>query len=198
MSSLNRRRRVFGFLDASTSDPTGIGYQRQHGLWSLATGGFAGVGPGASREKWSYLPEADTDYIFAIWGEEFGIVGTFQVLGLFIVLCLVLTRLMRRAGTLFATITVAGIMGWIFSQAIINIGAVVGLLPIIGVPLPLISSGGSSLITIMAAIGVAMSFARNEPHAQEALRARLRPIKRSLAVLAAPGAKFSKTRGIKR
>lgn len=198
MSSPNRRRRVFGFMDASTTDPTGIGYQRQHGLWSLATGGWTGVGPGASREKWSYLPEADTDYIFAILGEEFGILGTFLVLGLFVVLCLTLTRLMRRADTRFATYTVAGIIGWIFSQTIINIGAVVGLLPIIGVPLPLISSGGSSLLSIMGAMGVALSFARHEPGAPEALQVRLRPVQRSLAVLAGSGSKFSKTRRKKR
>lgn len=182
MSSANRRRRVFGFMDASTTDPTGIGYQRQHGLWSLATGGLTGVGPGASREKWSYLPEADTDYIFAILGEEFGILGTFLVLGLFVVLCLTMLRLMSRATSPFVSYTVAGLIGWIFSQAIINIGAVVGLLPIIGVPLPLISSGGSSLLSIMAAMGMAMCFARAEPGADAALKARLRPLRRGAAV----------------
>ena len=183
MSSANRRRRVFGFVDASTTDPTGIGYQRQHGLWSLATGGLTGVGPGASREKWSYLPEADTDYIFAILGEEFGILGTFLVLGLFVVLCLTMMRLMTRATDPFVSYTVAGLLGWIFAQAIINIGAVVGLLPIIGVPLPLISSGGSSLLSIMAGMGMMMSFARAEPGAGTALRARLRPLRRGAAVL---------------
>lgn len=184
MGSANRRRRVFGFMDASTTDPTGIGYQRQHGLWSLATGGLTGVGPGASREKWSYLPEADTDYIFAILGEEFGLMGTFLVLGLFVVLCLTLVRVMSRATDAFVSYTVAGVIGWIFSQAVINIGAVVGLLPIIGVPLPLVSSGGSSLLSIMAAMGIVMCFARQEPGASEALRARLRPLKRGAAVLA--------------
>ena len=198
MSSPSRRRRVFGFVDASTTDPTGVGYQRQHGLWSLATGGLTGVGPGASREKWSYLPEADTDYIFAILGEEFGLAGTFWVLTLFILLCLTLTRMMRRSTASFEVYTLAGIMGWFFSQAIINIGAVVGLLPIIGVPLPLISSGGSSMLSVMGAIGVALSFARHEPGAQEALQVRLRPVKRSLAILAGSSVKFSKSRRIKR
>lgn len=198
MSSSNRLRRIMGYLHASTSDPTGIGYQRQHGLWSLATGGWTGVGPGASREKWSYLPEADTDYIFAIWGEEYGIVGTFLVLGLFVVLCLTLTRLMRRSESRFATITVAGITGWIFSQTIINIGAVVGILPIIGVPLPLISSGGSSLLSVMAALGVATAFSRYEPGALQALRVRWHPVKRSIAVQSGPGLKLSKSSKIKR
>lgn len=194
MGSENRRRRVFGFADASTVDPTGIGYQRQHGLWSLATGGLTGVGPGASREKWSYLPEADTDYIFAILGEEFGLLGTFLTLGLFTVMCLTLLRIMNRAEDDFVTYTVAGIIGWIFSQTIINIGAVVGLLPIIGVPLPLISSGGSSLLAIMGALGVAMCFARHEPGARQALRARVKPLQRSLAVLGARRKREEKNR----
>lgn len=183
MSSANRRRRVFGFMDASTTDPTGIGYQRQHGLWSLATGGLTGVGPGASREKWSYLPEADTDYIFAILGEEFGILGTFLVLGLFVVLCLTMMRMMTPETNPFVCYTVAGLTGWIFSQTIINIGAVIGLLPIIGVPLPLLSSGGSSLLSIMAAMGMMMCFARAEPGADAALKARMRPLQRGAAVL---------------
>lgn len=194
MSSPNRRRRVFGFMDASTTDPTGIGYQRQHGLWSLATGGLTGVGPGASREKWSYLPEADTDYIFAILGEEFGLMGTFLVLGLFAVLCLTFIRIMQRSGSEFQTIVVGGIIGWIFSQTLINIGAVVGLLPIIGVPLPLISSGGSSLLSIMGAVGLALCFARHEPGAQAAWQARRRPLKRSLAVLSSSRPSTPKTR----
>ena len=183
LSSANRRRRVFGFLDASTSDPTGIGYQRQHGLWSLATGGLTGVGPGASREKWSYLPEADTDYIFAILGEEFGILGTFLVLALFAVMCVTLVRIMQRSESNFPTFTVAAMIGWIFAQAIINIAAVIGLFPIIGVPLPLVSSGGSSLLSIMAALGIAMSFARREPGAEAALKARGRPLRKSQAIL---------------
>ena len=116
-------------------------------------------------------------------GEEFGILGTFLVLALFAVMCVTLVRIMQRSESNFPTFTVAAMIGWIFAQAIINIAAVIGLFPIIGVPLPLVSSGGSSLLSIMAALGIAMSFARREPGAEAALKARGRPLRKSQAIL---------------
>src|SRR5690606_11392074 len=110
--------------------------------------------------KWSWLPEADNDFIFAIIGEELGLIGAVLVLLLFTVLAIGLVRIIRASKDPFAKITVSAIMAWILGQAFINIAVVLGLLPVLGVPLPLISAGGSSLVTTLLAIGIAMSFAR--------------------------------------
>ncbi|MHA7134920.1 FtsW/RodA/SpoVE family cell cycle protein [Oerskovia turbata] len=162
-------------------------YQSIHGLWALGTGGFGGVGLGASREKWSYLPEAHNDFIFGVIGEELGLLGTLLVLALFAVLGLAMSRVIRRHPDPFVKITTAGIACWIVGQAFINIGVVIGVVPVIGVPLPLVSSGGSALITTMAALGVVISFARDEPGAREALSARGSVVRKSLAVVGRAG-----------
>ncbi|KZM35856.1 putative peptidoglycan glycosyltransferase FtsW [Oerskovia enterophila] len=162
-------------------------YQTVHGLWALGTGGFGGVGLGASREKWSYLPEAHNDFIFSVIGEELGLLGTLLVLALFAVLGLAMSRVIRRHPDPFVKITTAGIACWIVGQAFINIGVVIGVIPVIGVPLPLVSSGGSALITTMAALGVVISFARNEPGAKEAFAARGSVVRKSLAVVGQAG-----------
>lgn len=164
-------------------DALGECYQSQHGLYALGTGGFTGVGLGASREKWSYLPEAHNDFIFAVIGEELGLLGTLLVLGLFVVLGVATSRIVRRHTDPFVKVTTAAIACWIVGQAFINIGVVIGLVPVIGVPLPLVSAGGTALITTMAALGVLISFARTEPGAAEALRARGNVVRRSLAVV---------------
>ncbi|WP_435735671.1 putative lipid II flippase FtsW [Cellulosimicrobium sp. PMB13] len=164
-------------------DTLGECYQPTHGLWALGTGGLTGVGLGASREKWNYLPEAHNDYIFAVIGEELGLLGTLLVLGLFVVLGLAMSRIVRRHPDPFVKITTAAIACWIVGQAFINIGVVIGLLPVIGVPLPLVSAGGTALIMTMAALGVVISFARTEPGAAEALAARGSVVRRSLAVV---------------
>ncbi|MFC8921562.1 putative lipid II flippase FtsW [Cellulosimicrobium sp. NPDC057127] len=165
------------------TDRLGECYQSLHGLWALGTGGITGVGLGASREKWSYLPEAHNDYIFAVIGEELGLLGTLLVLGLFVVLGLAMSRVVRRHPDPFVKIATAAIACWIVGQAFINIGVVIGLLPVIGVPLPLVSAGGTALIMTMAALGVVISFARSEPGAPEALAARGSAVRRSLAVV---------------
>lgn len=172
-----------------TNDPNvGTGcYQSVHGLWALGTGGLGGVGLGASREKWSYLPEAHNDFIFGVIGEELGLLGTLLVLALFAVLGLAMSRVIRRHPDPFVKITTAGIACWIVGQAFINIGVVIGVVPVIGVPLPLVSSGGSALITTMAALGVVISFARSEPGAREALSARGSVVRRSLSVVGHAG-----------
>ncbi len=165
------------------TDTLGECYQSLHGQWALGTGGLTGVGLGASREKWSYLPEAHNDFIFAVIGEELGLFGTLLVLGLFVIVGVATSRIVRRHPDPFVKITTAAIACWIVGQAFINIGVVIGLLPVIGVPLPLVSAGGSALIMTMAALGVLISFARTEPGAAEALAARGSVVRRSLAVV---------------
>jgi cell division protein FtsW len=166
-----RMQRFRTWLDPA-SDPSGAGYQVIHGQYGLATGGLAGTGLGASREKWGGLPEAHTDFIFAVIGEELGLVGTVSVLLMFALLTVVAVRVARSSDDLFVRLTTAGILAWIVGQALINIGAVLGLLPITGLPLPMVSYGGSSLLMVMCAIGVLLSFARSDPQAAGALRAR--------------------------
>lgn len=145
---------------STVEDYNWLCWQTLHGWWALASGGLFGVGLGNSKAKWSWLPEADNDFIFAIIGEEFGLLGAMLVLVLFVVLTIAFVRIIRGNPDPFAKITVSAIMVWILGQAFINIAVVLGLLPVLGVPLPLISAGGSSLVTTMLAIGIAMSFAR--------------------------------------
>lgn len=158
-------------------------FQQVHGTWALASGGIWGLGPGMSREKWGYLPAADNDYIFAIIGEEFGLVGTLLVLAAYAMILIAVTRIVSRSTNRFAQIAAAGIGAWIVVQACVNIAVVLELLPVTGVPLPLVSSGGSSLIMSLAGIGALMAFARNEPGAQDAFRARPSVVRRSVSVL---------------
>ncbi|WP_125775305.1 putative lipid II flippase FtsW [Antribacter gilvus] len=158
-------------------------YQSIHGLYGLGTGGVWGVGLGASREKWSYLPEAHNDFIFAVIGEELGLFGTLLVLALFALLGLAMSRTVRRHPDPFVKVATTAVACWVVGQGFINIGVVIGVLPVIGVPLPLVSAGGSALITTMAALGMVISFARTEPGAAEALAARGSVVARSLAVL---------------
>jgi cell division protein FtsW len=142
-------------------------WQQTHGTWALAAGGVFGVGLGNSKAKWSWLPEADNDYIFAIIGEELGLIGAIVVLLLFVVLAISFIRIIRMNTDPFARIVTSGVMVWIIGQALVNIAVVVGVLPVLGVPLPLISAGGSALISSLLAIGVVLSFARQHPVAAE-------------------------------
>ncbi|HST86204.1 MAG TPA: putative lipid II flippase FtsW [Kineosporiaceae bacterium] len=157
--------------------------QARHGMWALASGGWLGVGLGGSREKWGLLPEAHNDFIFAVIGEELGLLGTLVVLGLFAILGYGLFRIVLRSDDLFVKIATSGVLTWVLGQAVINIGAVLGLLPVVGLPLPLVSSGGSALIMTMLALGMVIGFARREAGAPEALAAHGGLVHRSLAVL---------------
>ncbi|SDS62452.1 cell division-specific peptidoglycan biosynthesis regulator FtsW [Paraoerskovia marina] len=168
----------------SSADAADACYQSVHGMWGLATGGLLGVGLGSSREKWSYLPAAVNDFIYSVLGEEFGLFGTLVVLALFGVLGFAMARVVMRHPDPFVKVATAGISAWIVGQAIINICVVVGLLPVIGVPLPLMSAGGSALIATLLAIGVVLAFARDEPGAREALAARPHVIRRTFSVVA--------------
>jgi cell division protein FtsW len=151
-------------------DRLGVGWQVTQGQYALGTGGFWGVGLGASREKWGSLPEAHTDFIFSVVGEELGMVGTFSILVLLGVMAFAIFRLSRTTADPFVRLASAGVGSWIVVQAMINIGGVLGVLPITGVPLPLVSYGGSSLVPTLVALGMVMAFARQEPGARRALR----------------------------
>lgn len=179
----SRSSRISVWLDPSTCDPQGNCLQSIHGTWALASGGLWGLGPGMSREKWGYLPAADNDFIYAIIGEEFGLIGTVLVLIALAMIVIAVSRIVQRHRDPFAQIAAASIGAWIVGQAVINIAVVLELLPVTGVPLPLVSSGGSSLVMSLAGLGVLMAFARSEPGARQAFAARPSVIRRSMAVL---------------
>jgi cell division protein FtsW len=176
ISTENRRTRIFSFL----TDCSGPGqyetscWQPLHGTWAMASGGVFGVGLGNSKAKWSWLPAADNDYIFAIIGEELGLIGAIVVLALFVVLAVAFFRIIHAATDPFVRVTTAAVMVWLIGQAFVNIGVVLGVLPVLGVPLPLISSGGTALLSSLLAIGVVLSFARTQttglPHLGAARR----------------------------
>lgn len=155
-----RMSRFTSWLDPA-ADRLGDGWQVTQGQYALGTGGWWGVGLGASREKWGSLPEAHTDFIFPVIGEELGLIGTITVLVLFGIVAFVAFRIVHSSTDTFVRLASAGVGTWIIVQAIVNIGAVLQLLPITGVPLPLVSYGGSSLIPLLISLGMLMSFARN-------------------------------------
>lgn len=166
-----RMRRLTGFLDPEASQ-FADGYQGLQGLYALASGGWFGTGLGESKAKWQYLPHPETDFIFAIVGEELGLIGTLLVLGLFGLLAYAGFRVARRVRDTFMRLAAAAVTTWLVAQAIINIGAVIGVLPITGIPLPLVSYGGSALIPTLMSLGMLLSFAKREPGARQALAAR--------------------------
>lgn len=148
-----RMRRILTFLNPDL-DPLGASYQIRQILLSLGSGGFFGVGLGKSRQKYEYLPEANTDSIFAIIGEETGFVGTVIVILLFIFLIWRCYRIAQRTQEPFGKLLALGIGSWIGIQAFVNIGSMVAILPLTGVPLPLISYGGSNLVITLGALGI--------------------------------------------
>jgi cell division protein FtsW len=169
-----RMERVTSFLDPF-KDPTAVGWQAYHSFYALSTGGWWGVGIGNSRQKWGNLPEAHTDFIFSVIGEELGLVGSLTVLALFLTLAYAGVRIATRNTEPFVRYAAAGITIWIMAQTLVNLGAVIGLLPIVGIPLPLLSYGGSALLPTLIAIGMLLSFAKAEPGAQAALKETRRP-----------------------
>jgi cell division protein FtsW len=159
-------------------------FQLNQARYAINNGGWFGVGLGQSRLKWNWLPAADNDFIFAIIAEELGVVGCAVVLALFGVLAYTGLRIARRVEDRFRRLAAAGAATWLICQAVINIGGVVGLLPLTGLPLPFISDGGSALVVTLAAVGMLASFARAEPDAARALHAR--PPARWVRLLWAP------------
>lgn len=182
--SANRRARIISWLNPDAPDPFDVGYQPMHARYALGTGGVAGVGPGASRQKWGYLTQAESDYIFAVIGEELGFVGALIVILGFVALGWCCLRIMRRSNDTFVTVATGALMAWLVGQALINMSVVVGLLPVLGVPLPLISAGGSSLILVLGAVGVLLAFARQDPEASEYFAARPSAASRTASVRA--------------
>lgn len=161
MTAGYRVRRFTAWLDPE-ADLTGAGWQLIQGKVALGTGGWWGVGLGGSREKWGALPEAHTDFIYPVIGEELGLFGALTVIGLFAAITVFSLRMAVRTSDTFIRVTCVGIVAWIVGQAMVNLGAVLQLLPITGVPLPFISYGGSSLLPSLMAIGVLLAFARHE------------------------------------
>ena len=161
MAEPYRKARLLSFLHP-WADRATSGYQVVQSMVGFASGGLFGVGLGASKAKWGFLPNAYTDFIFSVIGEELGLIGAALVVCLFAGFAVVGLRCSRRAPDSFGSLMAVGIIVWITAQAVLNIGAVIGLLPVTGVPLPLVSFGGSSLVILMAAIGILLNIASQE------------------------------------
>lgn len=166
-SSESRMRRITAFVQGSCTNADDC-WQIQHGRFALANGGVFGVGLGNSTAKWSWLPAADNDFIFAIIGEELGLIGAVVVIGMFVVLAIAFARVLRSARTPFAKTVTAAVLVGVVGQACVNIGVVLGVFPVLGVPLPLVSAGGTALLTTLLAIGVVLSVARDPDAATRA------------------------------
>jgi cell division protein FtsW len=158
-SSGYRRKRLLGVLDP-WQDPTGTGWQALQSAVAISQGGVSGLGLGESRAKWGFLPFSHTDFIFAIVAEELGFIGACLVILAFLSIGLAGLTVAFKAPDSFGRLLAAGITAWISIQAFVNLGAVLGMLPITGVPLPFVSSGGSSLVVSMAAFGILLNVAR--------------------------------------
>ncbi|NMO94777.1 stage V sporulation protein E [Paenibacillus lemnae] len=154
-----RLKRITGFLDP-WSDPLGTGYQIIQSLYAIGPGGLGGLGLGMSRQKYSYVPEPQTDFIFAILAEELGFIGGLIVLMLFLILVWRGMRIAMTVNDSFASLLAVGIIGMVAIQVIINIGVVIGLMPVTGITLPLISYGGSSLTLMLTALGILLNISR--------------------------------------
>ena len=154
-----RIKRIAGFLDP-WQDPLGAGYQIIQSLYAIGPGGLVGLGLGMSRQKYSYLPEPQTDFIFSIIAEELGFIGGALVLVLFALLMWRGIRTAITAPDTFGSLLAVGIAGMIAVQVIINIGVVIGMMPVTGITLPFISAGGSSLTLTLTAVGVLLNISR--------------------------------------
>jgi cell division protein FtsW len=168
LTSPTRISRFQAFLNP-TASLDGINHQATIGMYAIASGGWWGVGLGASRQKWGSLPEAHSDFIFAVIGEELGLFGSLMVLAMFLVLGYTGIRIALRSDDMFNRYAAAGVTAWFMVQALINLGCVLRLLPIAGVPLPLVSYGGSALLANLAGIGLLLACARHEPAARAVL-----------------------------
>lgn len=168
--SSSRWGRILAWLNPSAPDPNGYNWQSEHGEWAIAAGRLFGVGLGESKMKWSWIPEVENDFIFAIIAEEFGLVGALVVIAMFVLLARALVRILHRTEDTYSRFIVAGVTVWLVFQALINIAVVLRLLPVLGVPLPLISAGGSSLLSTLAAIGLVLSIERTNHERLGAVR----------------------------
>ena len=183
MSSASRMGRITAWLNPNAPDPLDYNWQAEHGMWAISAGRIFGAGLGESKMKWSWIPEVENDFIFAVIAEELGLVGALVVIALFVVLAFSLLRIMQRSQDTFSRIVVAAIMIWLVFQALINIAVVLRLLPVLGVPLPLISAGGSSLISALTAIGVVLAIERENHASPRTTRVTARQSNRSLSAV---------------
>lgn len=187
VGSSNRMERIQAWIGDICVNPDVQGcFQKVHAEYALADGGWWGLGLGASKEKWGLLPEPHNDFILAIIGEELGLPGTLTVMLLFVVIAYACYRIVVSSKDFFVRIAACGIMVWLVAQAVLNIGSVIGMLPIIGVPLPFVSSGGSALVAALLGMGILLSLARSLPGARESLADRPSVLRRTLAVVPAP------------
>ncbi|NTV41477.1 MAG: cell division protein FtsW [Candidatus Moranbacteria bacterium] len=151
--------RISAFLEPG-ADPKGIGYQISQALLAIGSGGFWGLGLGHSRQKFNYLPEPVGDSIFAVIGEELGFIGAIFLIILFVTLAFRGLRIAKNAPDIFGKLIATGVTMWIILQAFINIGANIALVPLTGIPLPFISYGGTSLVFLMAAVGILLNISK--------------------------------------
>jgi cell division protein FtsW len=164
IGSGSRIGRITAWLNPNGPDPNGYNWQAEHGMWAISAGRIFGAGLGESKMKWSWIPEVENDFIFAVISEELGLIGAAVVIALFVTLAIAFFKIWQRTVDDFSRLVVSGIMIWIIFQALINMAVVLRLLPVLGVPLPLISAGGSSLIATLGAIGIVLAVER-ENHA---------------------------------
>lgn len=160
-SSASRMARINAWLNPDAASSDAFNWQYEHGTWALAAGGVFGVGLGNSKMKWSWIPEVENDFIFAVIGEELGLIGALVVIGIFALLVSSLIGIMNRSDSSFGRIIIIGVIVWIVAQSAVNIAVVLGVLPVLGVPLPLISAGGSSLIATLGAIGIVLAIEKD-------------------------------------
>lgn len=165
VTSPDRMRRITATC-SDMSAYTGDCYQSIHGIWGMASGGVFGVGLGNSQEKYGWLPAAGNDFIFAIVGEELGLIGCVVVLALFTLFTVGAFHIIRKTSDPFIRIAAGGVTVWITGQAVLNIGVVIGVFPVMGVPLPFMSQGGTALLAVLIACGVLLAFARTIPAAE--------------------------------
>jgi cell division protein FtsW len=169
----NRMYRIRALLDPFSEEHyQNAGWQPAHSIMGLASGGIFGSGLGAGKQKWGNLAEAHTDFIFAVIGEEMGLFGTLTLLALFAFLLLSIFKIALRSSTLMERFFVTGVGLWFAIQIVVNIGSVTGLIPVIGVTLPLVSYGGSSLIATLAALGLVLGVAMRDPDVRSEIRLR--------------------------
>ena len=169
VTSPNRLRRIFSFLGQEDVG-TDINWQVEHGTWALASGGLFGTGLGDSKMKWGWIPEVENDFIFSIIGEEVGLIGAVVVIIFFFMLARYIRRVSLNSTTTFGAVALTGIMLWLTVQAVINIAVVLGLFPVIGVPLPLFSKGGSSMLAVLMALGVVLAVERDQAKPRKSVR----------------------------
>ena len=173
LTSSNRMNRFSAFFDPFAEENyKGVGWQQAHSIMGLASGGPFGTGLGSSKQKWGNLPEAHTDFIFSVIGEELGLLGTLAVLSLFGILILGIFRVALRADNSFERYVCAGIGCWFAVQVILNVGTVISVIPVVGVTLPFISYGGSSLLATFVAIGFVLGVLRRDPAIAAEIRER--------------------------